>query len=416
MVTKPESVTPPPPGAVCANCGAPLYGEYCYQCGQPVKGLIRHLSGVLGDVFDTLLNIDSRVIRTLPALYFKPGFLSREYFAGRRVRYVTPFRLMFFLCLIAFFVMQVSFDNLDFAPKVQTSSGAFADAHTVAEVNAQEQRMLRKLDAEEANPALPQVARAGLEVARSGVRRSAAARLKEIEREEKKVSRAAASPAPALTVLARTSAAPPARASSTAATGKEKPNDIYINDSIWDPAHHPAHFAWLPGFANTWLAAAELRMHDNLLALKNGTPEQRRELGLRMFAGVFSLLPQTMFVLLPLFAVILKVFYIFKRRLYMEHLIVALHSHAFIFLSLLVLFALAALKSLSSSAWLDVPADLLTAAAWIWLFLYLYLMQKRVYMQGWILTTLKYWCVGICYTVLLSFAIAFAFVLSMART
>jgi len=415
MVMEPQTSTPPP-GAVCANCGAPLYGEYCYQCGQPVKGLIRHLSGVLGDVFDTLLNIDSRVIRTLPALYLKPGFLSREYFAGRRVRYVTPFRLMFFLCLIAFFVMQVSFDNIDFAPEVQTSSGAFADAHTVAEVNAQEQRMLRKLDAEKANPALPQVARAGLEVARSGVRRSAAARLKEIEREEKKASRAAALPAPASTVLAKTSAAPPAGVLSTAAADKEKSNDIYINDSVWDPAHHPAHFAWLPGFANAWLAAAELRMHDNLLALKNGTPEQRRELGLRMFAGVFSLLPQTMFVLLPLFAVILKVFYIFKRRLYMEHLIVALHSHAFIFLSLLVLFALAALKSLSSSAWLDVPADLLTAAAWIWLFLYLYLMQKRVYMQGWILTTLKYWCVGICYTVLLSFAIAFAFVLSMART
>jgi hypothetical protein len=415
MVTKPEIA--PPSGAVCANCGAPLYGEYCYQCGQPVKGLIRHLSGVLGDVFDTLLNIDSRVIRTLPALYFKPGFLSREYFAGRRVRYVTPFRLMFFLCLIAFFVMQVSFDNISFAPKVQTSSGAFADAHTVAEVNAQEQRMLRKLDAEEANPALPQVARAGLEVARAGVRRSAAARLKELQREEGMPSHASVSPAPAATALAKASPAPASAFSGNAPRREEdKSDDIYINDSVWDPVHHPVHIAWLPGFVNAWLATAEQRMHDNVLALKNGTPEQKREVVKRMFAGVFSLLPQTMFVLLPLFAVILKVFYVFKRRLYMEHLIVALHSHAFIFLSLLVLFALAALKSLSSSAWLDVPADLLTAAAWIWLFLYLYLMQKRVYMQGWILTTLKYWCVGICYTVLLSFAIAFAFVLSMART
>lgn len=414
MVTKPESVTPPPPGALCANCGAPLYGEYCYQCGQPVKGLIRHLSGVLGDVFDTLLNIDLRVVRTLPALYFKPGFLSREYFAGRRVRYVTPFRLMFFLCLIAFFVMQVSFDNINFAPKVQTSSGAFADAHTVAEVKAQEQRMLHKLDVDEANPAVPQVARAGLEVARTGVRRSAAARLKEIKREERAKSRTVGSS----TVATGASPAPPTSASSGGATrsDEDKSNDIYINDSVWDPAHHPLHVSWLPGFANAWLGTAELRMHDNILAMKNGTMEQRRELAQRMFAGVFSLLPQTMFVLLPLFAVILKVFYIFKRRLYMEHLIVALHSHAFIFLSLLVLFALAALKSLSSSAWLDVPVDLLTAAAWIWLFFHLYLMQKRVYMQGWILTTLKYWCVGICYTVLLSIAVGCAFALSIART
>jgi hypothetical protein len=412
MVAKPE--TTPPPGTVCANCGAPLYGEYCYACGQPVKGLIRHLSGVLGDVFDTLLNIDSRVIRTLPALYFKPGFLSREYFAGRRVRYVTPFRLMFFLCLITFFVMQLAFDNISMAPKVQTASGAFADAQTVAEVNAQEQRMLRKIDADEVNPAVPQVARAGLEVARAGVRRSAAARLKELEHEKHGASPAARSPAAA----AKASSAPAASTSSGPAAhpDEDKSNDIYINDSVWDPARHPVHVAWLPGFINAWLTSAEQRVHANVLALKNGTQEQRRELGQRMFAGVFSLLPQTMFVLLPLFAVILKVFYIFKRRLYMEHLIVALHSHAFIFLSLLVLFALAALKGLSSSAWLDVPVDLLTAATWIWLFVYLFLMQKRVYMQGWILTTLKYWCVGICYTMLLGIAVGFAFVLSMART
>ena len=40
---------------------------------------------------------------------------------------------------------------------------------------------------------------------------------------------------------------------------------------------------------------------------------------------------------MPLFALLLKIFYIFKRRLYMEHLIVALHSHSFIFLSLLLI-------------------------------------------------------------------------------
>jgi hypothetical protein len=112
---------------------------------------------------------------------------------------------------------------------------------------------------------------------------------------------------------------------------------------------------------------------------------------------------------------ILKVFYIFKRRLYMEHLIVALHSHAFIFLAILVFFALGALGSLSHSAWLTVPVGLATAAAWIWLFVYLWLMQKRVYGQGWFFTTVKYWCVGICYSVLLAFSIGAAFFLSLAQ-
>ncbi len=136
----------------------------------------------------------------------------------------------------------------------------------------------------------------------------------------------------------------------------------------------------------------------------------------RLVVGALSVLPQTMFVLVPLFALILKVFYIFKRRLYMEHIIVALHSHAFIFLSLLVLFAIDALKTLApQTAWVDVPLALLNAAAWIWIFVYLWLMQKRVYGQGWFFTTVKYWCIGICYTVLLSFSIGVAFLLSLAQ-
>ena len=73
-----ETATPSAQGATCANCGAPLYGDYCYHCGQPVKGLVRHLSGVLGDVFDTVLNIDSRVLRTLPALFLRPGYLCKS--------------------------------------------------------------------------------------------------------------------------------------------------------------------------------------------------------------------------------------------------------------------------------------------------------------------------------------------------
>ena len=41
-----------------------------------------------------------------------PGFLTLEYFAGRRMRYVAPFRLMFVLCLLAFFVFHLALDQL----------------------------------------------------------------------------------------------------------------------------------------------------------------------------------------------------------------------------------------------------------------------------------------------------------------
>ena len=399
MVTKPESLTPPAPGPVCANCGAPLYGEYCYACGQPVKGLIRHLSGVLGDVFDTVLNIDSRVIRTLPALYLKPGFLSREYFAGRRMRYVTPFRLMFFLALIAFFVMQLSVNDgswVHFGDK--KSANHFEQAQTQAQVIAQEKQALDKITAEMANPHLPLIARGGLETAREKIKRDAAQRTAELE-----AATAPAKPA---------STAAPATAGTVVTSDKDA--DIF-DDATWDRKRNPVHVSWLPGFANDWLNRAGNRMHDNVNAMRHGTREERAGAVRRLIVGALSVLPQTMFVLIPLFALILKVFYIFKRRLYMEHLIVALHSHAFIFLSILVFFALGALRGLSQSAWLTVPVGLATAAAWIWLFVYLWLMQKRVYGQGWFFTTIKYWCVGIFYSVLLSFSIGMAFLLSLAQ-
>src|SRR5215471_11181471 len=99
---------------VCANCGSELFGPHCYHCGQPVKGMVRQLSSILADIADTVLNIDSRIFRTLWPLVAKPGFLTNEYVAGRRVRYVTPFRLYFFLSVVAFLVIQTSLDaNLD---------------------------------------------------------------------------------------------------------------------------------------------------------------------------------------------------------------------------------------------------------------------------------------------------------------
>ena len=110
----PPAASPPPvpeeraaTHAPCPNCGAPLLGEFCYACGQSKRGLIRHFTSIVGDFVDTVLNIDSRTLRTLRPLYFKPGYLSNEYFAGRRVRYVTPLRLYFFLSIVLFLLISM---------------------------------------------------------------------------------------------------------------------------------------------------------------------------------------------------------------------------------------------------------------------------------------------------------------------
>lgn len=58
-----------------------------------------------------MLNLDTCLLETLKALLFKPGQLSNEYFADRRTRYVSPIKLYFLLSIVAFFLIQQSFDT-----------------------------------------------------------------------------------------------------------------------------------------------------------------------------------------------------------------------------------------------------------------------------------------------------------------
>jgi hypothetical protein len=50
---------------------------------------------------------DGRMWRTLFALAFRPGFLTREYLAGRRKRYVRPSRLVLVLAIVLFAVARL---------------------------------------------------------------------------------------------------------------------------------------------------------------------------------------------------------------------------------------------------------------------------------------------------------------------
>ncbi|MCW8194487.1 DUF3667 domain-containing protein [Proteobacteria bacterium 005FR1] len=86
----------------CLNCGQHLLGEYCHACGQEdVKTRLSFLDltrDFLGDMF----TYDSRFYRTMVPLLFRPGFLTLEYYRGRRVPYVPPLRLFLFISFLLF--------------------------------------------------------------------------------------------------------------------------------------------------------------------------------------------------------------------------------------------------------------------------------------------------------------------------
>ncbi len=90
----------------CSNCGSAPVRVYCAECGerQPTRhdftttALVREAAG-------EFVSVDGRLWRSVVALLSKPGFLTQEYFSGRRTRYMRPFSL-FVLLNVAFFFIQ----------------------------------------------------------------------------------------------------------------------------------------------------------------------------------------------------------------------------------------------------------------------------------------------------------------------
>jgi hypothetical protein len=90
--------------ALCANCGTPVARHYCPECGQRVEHAVHSLWHFILEIAEDLTHADSRLWRTMLALLFKPGYLTSEFLAGRRVRYLPPLRLYLVLSVLYFLV------------------------------------------------------------------------------------------------------------------------------------------------------------------------------------------------------------------------------------------------------------------------------------------------------------------------
>jgi hypothetical protein len=353
--------------------------------------MVRHFSSILGDFADTLLNIDGRILRTLPALLLKPGFLTREYIDGHRVRYVSPVRLFVFLCIGTFFAAKLAtpsfdLDNVDVqsglpddAPIAAIRVGdtdsreSFEDMDTVEAVEARLAEVRAELaTARRGAAVVPGVATA-LDAAESQVAEAAAARIAKLRSGDTGDS--------------------DARDRSVSDDG-DAPT-LNFNGKPWHATDNPLIVDALPEAGNRWLNAQIGHIPENWKRVRED-PDLLRN-------AFYSALPTALFVLVPVFALLLKVLYVYKRRLYMEHLVAALHGHAFVCAMLLVLMAMTSVESLlGSPAWLAAPVGWLEWLGMVWIPAYLWLQLKRVYGQGWILTSLNFAILGFAELMLLS--------------
>lgn len=91
----------------CANCGATLTGAYCQNCGQSAH-IHRSLLHMIEEVLHGILHFDTKSWRTIPALLYKPGQLTKQYIDGKRTSFVSPLALFLFLIFFMFFIFSLT--------------------------------------------------------------------------------------------------------------------------------------------------------------------------------------------------------------------------------------------------------------------------------------------------------------------
>ncbi|MGB3774146.1 MAG: DUF3667 domain-containing protein [Leeuwenhoekiella sp.] len=100
-------------GKKCLNCGTALdlSDRFCNYCGQVNSTQRLTVFNYLNEFIMSVITYDSRTYYTIKDLFTCPGKISRNYIAGKRIRYANPFR--FFLSVsIIFFLLSSILDYL----------------------------------------------------------------------------------------------------------------------------------------------------------------------------------------------------------------------------------------------------------------------------------------------------------------
>ena len=119
----PDLVTPDPPGegtvvsdadrlahqppTTCLNCGAVLPGQFCPDCVQRDQPIRQPAHVFIGESVSEYFGLDGRLWRSLGLLLFRPGVLTEAYLDGRRTRYLRPLRLYLTATLLFFFLLSL---------------------------------------------------------------------------------------------------------------------------------------------------------------------------------------------------------------------------------------------------------------------------------------------------------------------
>ncbi|HNP34476.1 MAG TPA: DUF3667 domain-containing protein [Woeseiaceae bacterium] len=374
----------------CLNCGASLMGQYCGNCGQRATSRLISIWELLRDAFGDLLELDSRLWRTLFPLLLRPGKLTEDYLKGRRARYMPPFRMYLVFSLIFFLVAFFDPHN-DFA--IFYEDGDKQTAPAINEIDPEKLRDERQQSQAELRAALDEL------IAEGVIDESIVGAGKLIDTGEQPVAETRAPTTPGRDQVQAESNSD--NESQAAALAKEQ-----ASGSANDANEFAATIGDELGF-NCEAGSLSLGNAPGWVQ-KRLTPERIKRLCRRwevegsegLLGAMIDKVPAALILLLPFMALVLKILYPLSRRYYVEHLLFLVHYHAFFFLLLTLQILWMRMVQLLGIA--EAVATLPLVATSFYIPVYLFMAMRRVYGQGRFLTFLKFSFLTIIYLLGLS--------------
>jgi hypothetical protein len=374
-----------------------LSDRFCPNCSQ--ANSVKHLTikDFLDELFEDMVRFDTRLVRTLTTMLWRPGRVSKDFIAGKRKTYANPFRFLLTLAFIYFLLLSVTGDfdrldrygkntsgridmipdlSLDFDPEGSTPGKALANLDST---------QLRKLDSL-GFKGLDTLTVEGLDsLDLQGLDKL---NFKKQIKDKKEVTDS--------TIMANPRAyLDSIRGDGVIGRTLQKANfflTLIDKDSVYT-YEEAVEKHGLPNRREDEIAFGIADSVDHLNRQPGG------------FLNEFlSTVPFAIFAFLPFFTIFLWLVYIRKKFNYTDNLVFSFHSQSLFFILLIVSFLIDQILDITSIGW------------FILIFaVYLYLSMRRFYGQGWFKTTIKYLFLNTIFVILASVA-ALIFLVGSALT
>jgi hypothetical protein len=346
----------------CLNCQTTVIGRYCHVCGQEnlePKESVWHL---VTHFFNDITHFDGKFFATVKYLLWKPGFLSAEYMAGRRMSYLNPIRMYVFTSAFFFLILFALKNPKDMVHESKTPD----KGQTIAELNQERAKLQKELAGDEDHG-------------------DSVSTQKNIVRLDKSIRQYAKNYGDSI--------------GGKTVGGQSTLFGEIAGDYPTEEAYDSAQKALPDSLRDGWL---ERTVRHKCIAANIEFNKDKRAYFEHVAENILHSIPKVLFVSLPIFALILNIMYFRRRKTYyyVDHGIFAIHLYCATFILSMAILLLSELVSALGIRWLNIVAGILIFAICVYITIYLYKAMRGFYRQRRFKTFVKY-----CLICLLAFTV-----------